>query len=499
VKSFNDIENKELKNSLAETLISFERAVRSLSHEEQKQLFGDDVNKFYSCTIVASKTPDIISYDTKSLRVNDSDHKEYDRQSSKFIESDLSKESGTLSDLISKHQKDNADNSHAIEVAAVKRLFSLSEKKQFNTAVNDLDSLISQTNGYILSDNLKLSNDSSINGFLIARVYAIINHIVMKGKIKDFSSNMKMNIAKRVLGNKGISVQDIAKKINKKDIDFVKENFLNDTARREILTTAIKPLEMIISDFSVEMLKSLHSVFTLDGNKDTSKLRSELLKAASEIQNSDNKEKIQVLKTQLMRLRSADKNQSVVNGFQFDYDGKAYKFSEGFAPIGHLLGLLRANQDNAPALNESTAQREGNNMNKDDAVPVSGSGKKIALFPGSFKPPHKGHAEIVRQLVDDHKFDIVYVIISEKAVGSYTRDMSKKVWGEYLKSAGLTDKVVLIDSKNPSPISDAYDFIIDKNKVSEDDNVTIVKSTKTRDIGLEDRLKKSIESVRGEK
>ena len=38
--------------------------------------------------------------------------------------------------------------------------------------------------------------------------------------------------------------------------------------------------------------------------------------------------------------------------------------------------------------------------------------KKIAFFPGSFKPPHEGHFDIVKKLLKNQ--DKIYIIISSK-------------------------------------------------------------------------------------
>jgi len=39
---------------------------------------------------------------------------------------------------------------------------------------------------------------------------------------------------------------------------------------------------------------------------------------------------------------------------------------------------------------------------------------KIVLFPGSFKPPHKGHLKVVETIMKKYKPDIFYLIISKK-------------------------------------------------------------------------------------
>ena len=39
---------------------------------------------------------------------------------------------------------------------------------------------------------------------------------------------------------------------------------------------------------------------------------------------------------------------------------------------------------------------------------------KIAIFPGSFKPPHIGHLSVVKKILDNPKIEHIYIVISSK-------------------------------------------------------------------------------------
>ena len=65
----------------------------------------------------------------------------------------------------------------------------------------------------------------------------------------------------------------------------------------------------------------------------------------------------------------------------------------------------------------------------------------IALFPGAFKPPHKGHVDVVQKLLKGS--DQVVILVSPKTREGITTDESVAVWNLY-KDKGLFDGSVEI-------------------------------------------------------
>jgi hypothetical protein len=83
---------------------------------------------------------------------------------------------------------------------------------------------------------------------------------------------------------------------------------------------------------------------------------------------------------------------------------------------------------------------------------------KIAIYPGAFKPPHKGHFQVVKQLVDRSDISAVVVAISPKERGGVSLEQSLKVWELYINILG--PKVSIIPSEG-SPV--AYTLTSIKN------------------------------------
>jgi cytidyltransferase-like protein len=80
----------------------------------------------------------------------------------------------------------------------------------------------------------------------------------------------------------------------------------------------------------------------------------------------------------------------------------------------------------------------------------------IALFPGKFKPPHKGHFSVVKQLLN--KADQVVVLISPKIHDGISPDESVAAWELYKDQLVDGDKVELRISA-VTPVKDVYDFV----------------------------------------
>jgi hypothetical protein len=114
----------------------------------------------------------------------------------------------------------------------------------------------------------------------------------------------------------------------------------------------------------------------------------------------------------------------------------------------------------------------------DDPVADSHFKKTIALVPGAYKPPHVGHADMVRRYAQGDpennipKADKVIVLISQptkagrsvvsspdgKQEKDLTREHSKKIW-EQILALGLPNVTIDDKSEHASPVQAAYDFI----------------------------------------
>ena len=78
----------------------------------------------------------------------------------------------------------------------------------------------------------------------------------------------------------------------------------------------------------------------------------------------------------------------------------------------------------------------------------------IGLFPGAFKPPHKGHFAVVKKLLENA--DQVVVLVSPKTREGITAEESIAVWELYKT---LLDGPVEVRVASENPIKSAYEFL----------------------------------------
>jgi hypothetical protein len=83
--------------------------------------------------------------------------------------------------------------------------------------------------------------------------------------------------------------------------------------------------------------------------------------------------------------------------------------------------------------------------------------KGIALVPGKYKPPHKGHLFVVQELLKDPRIKAITVLISPRVVNGITPELSKEIWEKYLQKYGIKAKVLI--SNEPSPVKATVNII----------------------------------------
>ena len=109
-------------------------------------------------------------------------------------------------------------------------------------------------------------------------------------------------------------------------------------------------------------------------------------------------------------------------------------------------------------------------------------GKKIALFPGKFKPPHRGHYEFAKKMAKKlgNQGEVV-ILISPSSKPEVSPEQSLKVWNKYLQSKDAPDNIQVEIADYRSPITSVYEFVADPVKARPGDTVILIKSSK--DVG----------------
>jgi cytidyltransferase-like protein len=434
-QKFSEHSNPNLVKAFVDAFTAFEKAVNMFPEDVQVQIFGPDANVFYNAEIQDPRTANVINYDTKNLNIHRSGHAEFNRETGKVTDKDVSNNARMLEDALESVQDRMQAEEFGVQVNAFKGLKGLADDKALKAALDRLEKEISAEG---------ISDSQSIGEYLVSRVDNII-----KSKIK-LSQETRKELVRRILKQKGATVRTVLATLQKGDerIPMVRQ-FINDAG--VIIKTAIFPVEDIIHDFSVEMLRGLESAFVLNNEAEVDRLRADVADAIEKIQASGNEDAMNILQQHLMKLKDVKNISTAAEGFVFDYDGHTYKFTGNFAPVNQILGLFKYGRGKVPPIQNLKEQIS----KKAD----------VALYPGAFKPPHRGHLAVIKALKKQAKK--VVVLISNPMGATRALPLSKtvitaeKAKEMFEKMLGGMAGVEVVVSPEPSPVSAAIQYVED--------------------------------------
>ena len=139
----------------------------------------------------------------------------------------------------------------------------------------------------------------------------------------------------------------------------------------------------------------------------------------------------------------------------------------------------------------------------DDPVVDSDYPKTIAVVPGAYKPPHKGHLDMVRKYAAGA--DEVVVIISKPTKQArslpngreVTSEDSLNIWNAL--ASDLSNVDIIVSKQHASPINSAYEYVGDEGPINVGDTVILGASTKDDDwkrwTGAEKYLKDGVKLI----
>ena len=439
-----------LTEAFVESFETFERAVRSLDPQTQLEIFGNDADIYYNAEIMDPRSPNVVNYDTKSLVIHQVGHGEYDKSTGNKTDRDVSANAKVLQSALETMQQATAEDDYTVQINAVRQLEALEDDVALQDAFDSIESLLAATG---------LSEKATINEYMIARLAPHVQNTV-PGVGEDIH-----NLILKRLMKAGVKFTQVVKGLDKENKETIRALIKDE---KNLLKAAIAPLEVIIHDFSVEMLRGLQSAFILDNDKEIQRLRGEVKTAIDAIGGSNHEGALTLLKKQMEKLKDLENVSTASEGFVFDYDGQTYKFTGNFAPINQILGLFKYGRGDIPAMmkEEDVDQRDSDRYF--GSISEEG-GKKgtIAVVPGAFKPPHRGHLELVKFYSNLAERVLVWISPLSRFLpnpdgsngNEVTFEMAKKVWDIYLKNEGMSGVVSVELAPHASPVSAAYNYI----------------------------------------
>ena len=431
---------------------AFEKAIEALSEEEKKRIFGPDTNIWYNAEVMDPGSRNVILYDDKTLKIHNVGHFVFDRDTGEKTPIP----EGTLETLDNafERMKDRlyGDDFNLARQAMI-NLQKLEDDQALRAAVSQIDNQLRQEG---------LSDESTVLDYLIKRL--------TKGIETDLPDNVKEELINYILMlPSNIGLRAIKQGLNPQEKNEVTSII---DGKRNLLQQAIEPLEMIVHNFTVEILKGLKSIFIADNQKEVQRLKSELSSAVNHITSvgAENPQAMAVMQRHLNKIKDFSRVTTPIEAVVFDYNGHTYKFAGNFAPINQILGMFRYG---------NLKKKTNESLNTKAKVITEKDGKRIALFPGKFKPPHRGHFDYVNKIAKRADVDEVIILISPVDYPEVSNSQSLAIWNKYLENGQPNITAKIADYR--SPVQAVYEFVADPKNAKEGDTVLLIKSSK--DIG----------------
>jgi hypothetical protein len=466
-----------LTDAFVNAFYAFEEAVESLSDEEKVAIFGPDTNIYYNAEVMDPGSANVINYDKKTLLIHRAGHASYDQETGKPIPELSGKEFGEaqsakLQAALERTQDNMSKQDFKVQVNAIRNLEGLGNDEDLVKALSRLDSFMSSAG---------VTDNDSVGTYIVKSLDKLISE-----QIPTLNLEAKKLLIKRIMEDyygviEGEAGPKKVRGLETRQIIKVADDSALNAGIKDLATNyplylkkMIFPLEDIIHDFAVEMLRSLKSAFVLDSDEELKRQRDAVDKAIKAIEASGNEEAMEILKVQMEKLKDIEGVSSAAEGFVFDYDGNTYKFTGGFAPMNQILGLFKYGRKGIPALAEKKERQRRLKlptglMSTIDFTLNEERDENIALYPGKFKPPHGGHFNVAKSVLENPGVDKIIIFVSPKTHEGISAEQAVRIWDLYSKY--LPGKVDIRVS-DITPVRSVYDYI--DEEAAEGENLHLV-------------------------
>jgi hypothetical protein len=446
-----------VKSVFLKALSTFQTAVEALPKKWQEQMFENGLI-FYNAELMGPSAVNTVNYDKDVITIHRFGHYKLDPETKKIEPFTYDEYAAFLDKAVNKMEQKTAGANFKVQKFAFLKLQNL--EHDYKIAKIKIDKAM-------LADGMSDSN--TIGEYSVARLLS-----VLQKQLPEVSEGIQINIAKNLLGIEKLQLPQGTSRAFRSRVSAIKAN------QKDLVKDAVWPIEEAITEFAIEMLKGVESVYILDNQKEVRRLRAEVKKAIDAIQNSNNKEAVDFLVAQLKKLKSIENISTPVEGFVFSFGGQTYKLTGNFAPVNQLLGLFKYG-------------RKGVNITEVDHLQEKYQPKAVAILPGGFKPPHVGHYKTAKTVADMPDVDEVLVFISPKERAGHSPDsrvvitakMSLAIWKIYVKNEPKI-KVAIADTS--SPVKLAYGFM---SKLNPGDTLLFVQGDKEGESRFKDAQKYS--------
>ena len=313
--------NQNVQQAFMNGFYAIARAIDYIDPSLLLKIFGDKGQNYINTEIMYTKNPNIINYGgdwivLHNLYIFHSDGTKTIETGDKF---------SLLVDAVQTAEGEIDSKGWKISGPQIVNIKDISDGTAYDTFTSTLDLITGMSDDATIGDyvtqqlRIRLTDNIPIN-----QQEDVINTIIGAPNSKNIKE-LKKEIPKSY--HKRLSA--IATKTNS----------------RKIISLMVGPIEKVISDFAIEVLRGLESFFLVgDHDKEIVRMRNELKASIAKLENApaDNAEKAgKLLKKQLGKLGDIENIASTMEGIVFEYPSGSkvlYKLTGTFAMVNQIIG-----------------------------------------------------------------------------------------------------------------------------------------------------------------
>ena len=311
-------------------------AMDAVSSDKRDAVFKGG-RRWYSLELIYSGLPNTINYDKDHIVFHGWPIYDANGGTITQVQND---ESGIeeLKRNINAMQNAVANRNWHVSGPALVRLKKLGDGSTLSKALAEID---------IAKTTAGLSDENTIQDYVYNMAFDAVRQLNPQAPV-DFAHIVAGRLAKKP-GSANLNAIKKLAPVNM--LDAVTELVRGE---KELKKEWMRPIEMAIHDFSIEVLRGLHSSLIDDSEGEIERLRAVLKQAIQAIQSSGHGESMEVLSTQMQKLQSVENIASPMEGIVFIYKGQAYKFTGAFAPAHQIISLFSYGKGGVTFKPEST-------------------------------------------------------------------------------------------------------------------------------------------------
>jgi len=316
----------EISNAFGEAARDLESALSRIPEDKLEDLF-DEGKKFMHLEIIYPGTTNVINYDTAKLIFHSITT--YDMDGNPI--DDDKKAAAQLQKIIKDVNADIQKTYHISPPTAINlpKHIEFDEKKDY--FLKKLSNIEKEAG---------LNSSATIADYIKFKFMELIDNKDKDSEIDDATLIGLLN--RWIRFDKSFNLRKIDTFVKNKSLAEWIYNF-DKKGAAEAYKEFLKPFEYLFLELGATILKNAAGFMAANPDEAVQKIKKEIERVAREIENSKDITKMDKLKTELDRIQALGGFEAIVpiEGLVFVYNGKTYKFTGSFAPVGQILGTLK--------------------------------------------------------------------------------------------------------------------------------------------------------------